>query len=284
MPGVIYLMRNEVNQKCYIGQTIQDPNRRFMCHIWEAERNELDTKLNRAIIKYGRNSFSFHQLIECNVEMLNTYEIALIRKYNSYENGYNSTIGGQSNGSGSRSDETKEKIRQFQIEYNKRDDVKQRKSELMTGENHHQYGKTGDKSKIFGIIREKTKQNYDKINLVRIEKHEGKKSKDIAIKFEISEKTVNNWCGPDYEHLGTPSTTKCSVRKQSANRTKRTEKKNNDEIKKKPVELPLFTNKVCEGDPSDLSVMPPLPDYVPYEPTKEEYEGLSKLLKQISIE
>ena len=52
-------------------------------------------KIYRAINKYGAEHFSIHLVEECPDEELNNKEIYWIGRYNSYEKGYNSTLGGE---------------------------------------------------------------------------------------------------------------------------------------------------------------------------------------------
>lgn len=51
--------------------------------------------IKRAILKYGKENFSIEILEECPKELLNDREKHYIKLYNSYNSGYNSTLGGQ---------------------------------------------------------------------------------------------------------------------------------------------------------------------------------------------
>lgn len=57
--------------------------------------------------KYGENSFIFSVLQECNINVLSALEIKYIEKYDSFNNGYNLTIGGEGTTSHKLSDEAK---------------------------------------------------------------------------------------------------------------------------------------------------------------------------------
>jgi len=50
--------------------------------------------IKRAIHKYGKENFIIEEIEKCNQELLNEREKYWISFYNSYENGYNSTLGG----------------------------------------------------------------------------------------------------------------------------------------------------------------------------------------------
>lgn len=95
--GVIYKITNLINNKTYIGQTIQNPKDRFYQH----KRNSIDDSskeynypLYRAFRKYGVDNFSF-EIIEENIEQseLCNKEKNYIIFYNSHgEGGYNQTL------------------------------------------------------------------------------------------------------------------------------------------------------------------------------------------------
>ena len=93
--GTIYIIKNKINNKIYIGQTI----RNLKYRIKEHERNKSTNKhLNNAINKYGWNNFEFSCIDTANtLEELNLKEIEYIKQYNSNHRdfGYNIEIGGK---------------------------------------------------------------------------------------------------------------------------------------------------------------------------------------------
>lgn len=91
MPN-IYIIKNKINDKVYIGQTINKIETRFINHKM-ASRIE-DTKFYRAIRKYGEDNFYIELLEEVDINSLNEREQYWINFYDSYNNGYNSTLGG----------------------------------------------------------------------------------------------------------------------------------------------------------------------------------------------
>lgn len=103
MKGKIYIIKNTINNKVYIGQTIQSIERRFNKHKSDYNLKKYDTKLTRAFNKYGIENF-YIELLEENIEesLLDEKEIFWIKKYDSYNNGYNSTLGGQHKNSPSK--------------------------------------------------------------------------------------------------------------------------------------------------------------------------------------
>ena len=94
--GLIY-MRTSPSGKHYIGQTVKTEEQRWQEHCYEAfncNQNNYNSKLNKAIRKYGADSFSVTILETCKNEDMNEREQYWINYYDSYNNGYNSTIGG----------------------------------------------------------------------------------------------------------------------------------------------------------------------------------------------
>lgn len=94
--GKIYLITNDVNSKVYVGQTIQTLNKRFNGHCcYSKSDRSVNMYIKRAIHKYGRDKFHIQLIEECPVNILNEREKYWINFYNSYNTGYNLTLGGQ---------------------------------------------------------------------------------------------------------------------------------------------------------------------------------------------
>ena len=98
MTGYIYMIRNLVNDKKYIGQTI-NPKARKNRHFGDLKAGVHDNPhLQKAFLKYGINNFNFEVIdkIEFSKQSeLDQLEINYIKKYNSYLEGYNCNPGGQ---------------------------------------------------------------------------------------------------------------------------------------------------------------------------------------------
>ena len=88
----IYKITNNINGKIYIGQSI-DIKKRWETHKYYTYKK--DTKLQKAFTKYGISNFTFEVLEECSKELLDEKEIFWIKYFNSFEDGYNMTLGGQ---------------------------------------------------------------------------------------------------------------------------------------------------------------------------------------------
>lgn len=95
--GKIYLISNDINNKLYIGQTIQTLNKRFNGHCCYSKSDRSSNMyIKRAIHKYGKDKFHIKLIEECPVNLLNEREKYWINYYDSYNTGYNLTLGGQS--------------------------------------------------------------------------------------------------------------------------------------------------------------------------------------------
>lgn len=89
----IYVITNTINNKKYVGQSI-DADRRFIEHC----KNYISevSLINKAIKKYGKENFTM-EIVEHSVENYNERESYWINFYNSMSpNGYNLTPGGES--------------------------------------------------------------------------------------------------------------------------------------------------------------------------------------------
>lgn len=125
-PG-IYCIKNNINNKCYIGQSINLRTRLYGHYRNGVDPENLSAPLYRAISKYGIENFSLKILWSLHENsilstkhikvILDSFEVHYIEKYNSYNNGYNQTKGGDGGILGYKmTDEQKEKIRLAAIE------------------------------------------------------------------------------------------------------------------------------------------------------------------------
>ena len=96
--GEIYIIKNFVNGKYYIGQASNSSQERFSQHIREAyaeNRKEYNYCLSRAIRKYGKEAFDFAILARIPKDMLDIVEEHYIDMYMTTDPkyGYNVAIG-----------------------------------------------------------------------------------------------------------------------------------------------------------------------------------------------
>ena len=115
MNGFIYKTTNKLNNKVYIGQTIQKPIERFYQHCAKkCDKYILNMVIHKAIFKYGKDNFTFEVIEEVPKQQLNEREEYWIKYYNSYTDGYNSTKGGQKGNKPFKNIDNKAIIEQYQ--------------------------------------------------------------------------------------------------------------------------------------------------------------------------
>lgn len=116
----IYAIINQINGKMYIGESTHLENR-YVQHFSNLRRKvHCNQKLQNAFNKYGEECFTYKILEQCSDEERFEKEIEYIAKYDTFENGYNLTPGGDGPNKG-----------QF------------------SGQNNPMYGKNGESSPAF---------------------------------------------------------------------------------------------------------------------------------------
>lgn len=93
--GFIYKITNDINNKVYIGKTQKTVEERWNWHLRDYKYEYYNGKIYRAMRKYGPEHFHIETIEECPDDQLSQKEIYWIGRYNSYEKGYNSTLGGE---------------------------------------------------------------------------------------------------------------------------------------------------------------------------------------------
>ena len=153
--GEIYILKNTINGKTYVGQAICLSNKGFIhgrfgrwkTHLREAKQaTEGCWALNNSINKHGSENFTVRLLKTCLREDMNRWEQHYIKKYDSmYPNGYNIRSGGSN---GKHCDASREKMRQKKLGKNnhnygkpRTEEARKNISEAKKGEKHHFYGK-----------------------------------------------------------------------------------------------------------------------------------------------
>lgn len=102
MAGNLYKIVNNINNKVYIGKTYKTIQERWRNHLSDAYKIDAESmeyarnaKLQRAIRKYGPEHFKIELIGQFEEGVLEQKEVEYIAKYDSYHNGYNSTLGGE---------------------------------------------------------------------------------------------------------------------------------------------------------------------------------------------
>lgn len=113
----IYLITNIVNNKKYVGQSI-NIQQRWKQHIYYLNNNKHSNRhLQGAWNKYGESNFTFSILESCDQQdaaFLNAREKFWIQEFDSYNNGYNLDLGGQGSSGYKHTEEELQKMRQIQ--------------------------------------------------------------------------------------------------------------------------------------------------------------------------
>lgn len=109
----IYCIRNTINNKMYVGESI-DIYRRWHEHIQDLRDGiHTNTHLQRSWNKYGEENFEFNILEECEEDKLFEREKYWIEAYDAFHNGYNQTEGGEGCFGYKHTKETIEKIKKI---------------------------------------------------------------------------------------------------------------------------------------------------------------------------
>jgi len=86
----IYKFTHKETGRCYIGQTIQEPNRRRLEHISNSRYTSKKYHFHNAIRKYGIESFTFEVIdTATSLDDLNLLEEKYVGKFDSINNGFN---------------------------------------------------------------------------------------------------------------------------------------------------------------------------------------------------
>lgn len=107
----IYKITAKHNGKIYIGQS-NDIYSRWKSH-WKQVNSGANDHLHNSMRKYGKNNFEYEIIERCNQDIINEREIYWIKYFDSYNNGYNLTIGGEGVKGKKYSLDEKENMRNF---------------------------------------------------------------------------------------------------------------------------------------------------------------------------
>lgn len=93
--GKIYKIQNKINGLVYIGCTISSLKRRFQEHLYRCFKTDYNSKFYNSIKKYGVENFTIDLVDECDLSVIYETEKKYIQEFDSYNNGLNSTYGGE---------------------------------------------------------------------------------------------------------------------------------------------------------------------------------------------
>lgn len=134
--GIIYLARNTVNGKCYVGQTI-NLKQRMDLHKGEADGGS-PFIFHCAIRKHGWDAFEWsilYQDDDNDKDWMNWWERKFVRELQTkMPNGYNMTDGGGWRGTGwKHTDESNEKNRNAHLNVKQSEETIKKRSKSLTG-------------------------------------------------------------------------------------------------------------------------------------------------------
>lgn len=94
---IIYYIKNKINNKMYIGQSIRSLQTIIREHL-QCVKNGMNRKLYNAIRKYNWSNFEYNIICYCkSLEELNQKETEYILHFDTYKHGYNMSLGGDNN-------------------------------------------------------------------------------------------------------------------------------------------------------------------------------------------
>lgn len=203
--GYIYKITNKINDKSYIGKT-NDIVRRWKEHRYGHGGTAI---LSKTFAKYGLDNFEFSIINEqeyATVEELNKklseLEVYYIGIYNTFNNGYNATIGGDGISFYKHSKETIEKIRESNKGKEIPDERLKKMRVAMLGKHHT----PETKEKIRKALLSRDHTIYEKMAAKRKGKHRGhdmimkaaaKRRKPI-LQYDMNGNFIKEYEGADF--------------------------------------------------------------------------------------
>jgi group I intron endonuclease len=196
MKNIIYIIKNTINNKAYIGQTWQSLKNRWHCGY------KYCTHLDRAIKKYGEDKFYYEILKICETQDdADFWECFFINQFDSINNGYNLRAGGSR---GRHSEISKQKMSNSAIKRNVAGEKNPNYgNHKLAGKNHPLYGKTRtneEKEKIsktkrerknsIGIKNGRAKLTENDVIEIRKAHNSGITIKFLAKKYNLSFSTI----------------------------------------------------------------------------------------------
>ena len=272
----VYMIRNKVNNKIYIGQAI-DIKGRWGRHRRELKDNKhVNKHLQRSWNKYGEESFKFSILLECEESQLNTYEQYYIFELMTYDSrvGYNNTYGGDS---GRPTEETKKKMSESNKGKTRSEETRKKISKANKGENNPNYGKhisDEHKKKISEANKGRTLSDEHRKRLSEVNK--GKTLSDET-KRKLSEANKGK-CGENSPKYGKHMSEEAKRKIGEANKGKIL----SDETKRKLSEAHKGENNPMYGRTGENN--PKSKPIVQLDPNTDEvvntYSGISEAARQ----
>lgn len=190
----IYKIKNNINNKIYIGQS-KNIEQRWKHHLWESFNDKqvmYNYSIHKAFRKYGIDNFSFDIIEEVPEDKLFEREKYWIEFYNSYKEGYNETEGGDSGPALKGDKNPKAKLTENEVK-----DIRQRILNMeLPGYIFIDYKEKISKSAFYKIWRGETWSHIlpEAIELTRSEEHRNFITKQVNTKeYKERMKQVKEW-------------------------------------------------------------------------------------------
>lgn len=198
----VYLIKNKINDKIYIGKT-SNPKNRWTKHlrIASGKRNKEKFYLHKAISKYGEDNFSF-DIIESYIDQKECADSEIF--YITYLKSlgaelYNLTGGGEGCAGRVLYEETKKKISESHKGLKHTEETKRKISKI----NNERFKDPTYKEKITRINQEMAKQrsgennNFSKLNIsdvieIRNKYKSGTTYNQLALEYKVSNKNIGH--------------------------------------------------------------------------------------------
>lgn len=179
----IYIIKNIINNKVYVGQTLQNFQRRYWHHYWKLNDNSHDNHhLQAAWNKYGENNFVF-EVIEIidDDRLIEEREVYWINYFLNNNQSYNMALGGGGKRGVPMSDKAKKivgaKNRIHNLGKIASDETKQKMSNARTGKR---------------VYRHNDQLNDSQVVLIKTKLINGERPVDISKELKIPYKVINN--------------------------------------------------------------------------------------------
>lgn len=206
--GYIYKIVNDINEKVYVGQTATTIVKRWTKHKQCRKCKKYEhIHFYRALNKYGVEHFTPIELekVEANSkkelkEKLDYLEKYYIKLYKSFENGYNSTLGGDGGMLGFKhSQESKLKMSKSHKGVIPSEETRKKMSIAQKGKTFSEETKKilSNKLKSRGWTQEAIKKSADKHIGLKMSEETKKKIKDsqrrIILQYDLQNKFIAEW-------------------------------------------------------------------------------------------
>lgn len=158
---MIYLVRNKINDKVYIGKTTKSLDERKQVHLYDANEGS-QLHFHNALRKHGLISFDWQSIDQAETEQeLNEKEKYWIQFYKSFDPvfGYNLTLGGEG---GPKTFETRQKMREAHKGHIHSVETRQRIGAGNRGKRRTAQQRKAQSERMLGKVRPKANMGKEK--------------------------------------------------------------------------------------------------------------------------